>query len=71
MDSHTRETLDASLPARGGKSPCQAVLSAAGRKKVLEWLKLLENRSAKHDDAAIGAYDFGWLWVKLGLHDHL
>ncbi|MDA0223276.1 MAG: hypothetical protein O3C11_08200 [Proteobacteria bacterium] len=69
MDKHYRETLDAPLPALGGKSPRQAVRSAVGRKKVLEWLKLLENRSAQRDDAAIGAYDFGWMWAELGLQD--
>ena len=70
MDKHYRETLDAPLPALGGKSPRQAVRNAAGREKVLEWLKLIENRSAKHDDAAIGAYDFGWMWAELGLLDY-
>lgn len=70
MDKHYRETLDAPVPSLGGKSPRQAVRSAAGRKKVLEWLKLLENRSARHEDAPIGEYDFGWMWAELGLHDH-
>jgi hypothetical protein len=70
MDKHYRETLDAPMPALGGKSPRQAVRSAAGRKKVLEWLKLLENRSARHDDAPIGEYDFGWMWAELGLQEH-
>jgi hypothetical protein len=70
MDTHYRETLDAPVPALGGKSPRQAVRSAVGREKVLEWLKLLENRSAQHDDAAIGEYDFGWMWAELGLQDH-
>ena len=70
MDKHYRETLDAPVPSLGGKSPRQAVRSVAGRKKVLEWLKLLENRSARHDDAPIGEYDFGWMWAELGLQEH-
>jgi len=70
MDKHYRETLDAPLPALGGKSPRQSVRSVVGREKVLEWLKLLENRSAQHDNAAIDEYDFGWMWVELGLQDH-
>lgn len=70
MDKHYRETLDAPLPALGGKSPRQSVRSEVGRKKVLEWLKLLENRSAQHDNAAIDEYDFGWMWAELGLQDH-
>jgi hypothetical protein len=46
------------------------VRSEVGRENVLQWLKLLKNRSAKHDDAAIGEYDFGWMQVELGLQDH-
>jgi len=70
LDKHYHETLDAPVPALGGKSPRQAVRSEGGREEVLQWLKLLENRSAKHDDAAIGEYDFGWMWAELGLQDH-
>jgi len=70
LDKHYRETLDAPVPALGGKSPRQAVRSAVGREKVLEWLKLIENRSAQNDDSAIGEYDFGWMWAELGLQDH-
>ena len=70
IDEHYRETLDATIPALGGKSPRQAVRSAAGRKKVIEWLKLLENRSVGHRDDPIAEYDFGWMWTELGLQDH-
>ncbi len=70
LDTHYRETLDAPVPALGGKSPRQAVRSAAGREKVLEWLKLLENRSARHGGSTIGEYDFGWMWAELGLQDY-
>ena len=69
LDKHYRETLDAPVPALGGKSPRQAVRSAVGREKVLEWLKLIENRSAQDDDAAISEYDFGWMWSELGLQE--
>ena len=54
----------------GGKSPRQAVRGAVGLKKVLEWIRLLENRSARHDDSGIGDYDFGWMWTELRLQDH-
>lgn len=67
MDKHYRETLDETLPTLGGKSPRQAVRSPRGRKKVIDWLKLLENRSAEHGDAPIAEYDFGWMWKELGL----
>lgn len=67
MDKHYRETLDAPIPALGGKSPRQAVRTAAGRDKVIDWLKMLENRSVGHGDGTIAEYDFGWMWVELGL----
>ena len=70
LDRHYRETLDAPLPALGGKSPRQAVRTPAGRKKVIEWLKYLENRSAGHVEGAIANYDFGWMWDELSLGDH-
>lgn len=70
LDKHYRETLDAPIPALSGKTPRQAVRTAAGREKVVDWLKLLENRSAGHDDGPIAEYDFGWMWVELGLQDH-
>ncbi|AML51933.1 hypothetical protein [Falsihalocynthiibacter arcticus] len=70
MDQHYRETLDAPIPALGGKSPNQAVRSKAGRAKVVDWLKKLENNSAKHRNDAIEEYDFGWMWAELGLQEH-
>ncbi|MCE8527606.1 hypothetical protein KBY23_20205 [Ruegeria pomeroyi] len=70
LDRHYRETLDAPIPALGGKSPRKAVQSAAGREKVINWLKMLENRSAAHGEGPIAEYDFGWMWVELGLQEH-
>lgn len=70
LDKHYRETLDAPIPALGGKSPRQAVRTAAGRDKVIDWLKMLENRSAGHGEGPIAEYDFGWMWSELGLEGH-
>lgn len=70
MDKHYRETLDAPIPALGSKSPRQAVHTAAGREKVIDWLKLLENHSARHDERPITEYDFSWMWAELGLEEH-
>ena len=70
MDQHYRETLDAPIPALGGKSPYQEVRSKAGRAKVVGWLKALENNSAKHRNDAIEEYDFGWMWAELGLQEY-
>ena len=70
MDQHYRKTLDAPIPALGGKSPYQAVQSKAGRAKAVDWLKTLENNSAKHRNDAIEEYDFGWMWAELGLQEY-
>lgn len=70
LDKHYRETLDTPIPALGGKSPRQAVRTAAGRDKVIEWLKMLENRSAGHGEGPLAEYDFGWMWSELGLLEH-
>jgi len=70
LDKHYRETLDGPIPALGGKSPRQAVRTAAGREKVIDWLKMLENRSAGHGEGPTAEYDFGWMWVELGLLEH-
>lgn len=70
MDRHYRETLDAPIPTLGGKSPRQAVRSKEGRSDVVDWLKMLENNSARHRNDAIEEYDFGWMWGELGLHEY-
>jgi len=70
LDKHHRETLDAPIPALGRKSPRQAVRTAAGRDKVIDWLKMLENRSAGHGEGPLAEYDFGWMWAELGLQEH-
>lgn len=70
LDKHYRETLDAPIPALGGKSPRQAIRTSAGREKVIDWLKTLENRSAGHGEGPIAEYDFGWMWVELELQEH-
>ncbi len=70
LDKHYRETLDAPIPALGGKSPRQAARTAAGREKVIDWLKMLENRSAGHGQAPIAEYDFAWMWDELGLQEY-
>lgn len=67
MDRHYRETLDQPIPALKGKTPRQAVKTAAGRKLVIDWLTLLETGTANVDAGAMAGYDFGWMWVELGL----
>lgn len=71
MDRQYRETLDQPVGMLGNKTPRQAARSAAGRQKVAEWLKYLENQSARQTDAAdpMATYSFEWMWKELGVHD--
>lgn len=68
LDNHYRNILDESIPILDGKSPRKCVRSKKGRKKVIEWLKSLENN--EHRRAASQGqkpYDSTWMWVDLGL----
>jgi uncharacterized protein (DUF2384 family) len=67
MDRHYRETLDQPVPALRGKTPRQSVKTAAGRKLVTDWLRLLESGSARPEAGPMAGYDFGWMWTELGL----
>lgn len=71
MDRQYRETLDQPVGMLGNKTPRQAAKSAAGRQKVAEWLKYLENQSANQPDSAdpMATYSFEWMWNELGVHD--
>jgi hypothetical protein len=53
-----------------GQCPRKAVKTVKGRKKVIAWLKMLENQSAQpRPEDPMGAYDFTWLWRELGVGD--
>ncbi len=70
IERHYRETLDSPIPALGNLSPRDAACTPKGRAKVADWLKMLENHTARHDPASpIGSYDFAWMWEELGLSD--
>lgn len=70
MDRQYRETLDQPVGMLGNKTPRQAAKSSAGRQKVADWLKHLENRSAQQPDPAdpMATYSFEWMWTELGIH---
>ena len=57
------------FPALGGLTPRAAVKTGDGRTKVVEWLKMMENMTAKSgaDNSAMASYSFAWLWKELGL----
>jgi hypothetical protein len=67
LDHHYRETLDRALPALGNVSPREAARSDAGRARVVDWLKEMENHAAKAggDNNHMASYDFGWIWQEL------
>ncbi|RWO26061.1 hypothetical protein [Mesorhizobium sp.] len=71
LDQHYRETLDQPVQMLGGKTPRQAVKTKTGRQKVAEWLKYLENQTARQPDRAhpMAAYSFEWMWTELDVHD--
>jgi len=53
----------------GNKTPRQAAKSAAGRQRVAEWLKYLENQSSRQPNPAdpMATYSFEWMWHELGI----
>jgi len=68
LDQHYHQVLDERIPALDNKTPRQSARSKRGRKKVVEWLKHLENnelrRAASHGQAP---YDSSWMWDELKL----
>jgi hypothetical protein len=68
MDTHYRKCLDEKIPALDDKTPRQCVKSKAGRKKVVEWLKYLENQEHRRASSKnMPPYDSSWMWQELGL----
>lgn len=69
MDSQYRETLDQPVGMLGNKTPRQAAKTPAGRQKVVEWLKYLENQSANQRSPTdpMATYSFEWMWRELGV----
>jgi len=69
MDRQYRDTLDQPVGMLGNKTPRQAVKSSAGRKKVAEWLKYLENQTSNRTVPGdpMASYSFEWMWRELGV----
>lgn len=70
-DMLTREyakTLDEPVPALSHKTPRALARTKAGRVKVADWLKYIENGAAKSGTAEpMATYDFTWMWKELGV----
>lgn len=68
LHRHYTDLLDQHVPMLGDVTPRQAAKSAAGREKLVEWLKLLENGMAAHDgNSPMAGYDVRWLWRELDI----
>jgi hypothetical protein len=71
LDRHYRDLLDQPIPMLGNKSPRAAAKTAKGRAKVVDWIKTLENHTAKFAGRTdeMATYNFSWLWTELGVND--
>ena len=69
LEQYYRGLLGQPIPMLGNVSPREAALTAAGRVKLVAWLRELEGGTASHRDAGnpLGTYDFGWIWAELGV----
>jgi hypothetical protein len=69
IDKHYRETLDQKVGMLDNITPREAAETPKGRKKLVKWLKFLENRSGQHlnDEDPMATYDFSWIWAELGI----
>ncbi|MDP3673837.1 MAG: hypothetical protein Q8R44_01890 [Novosphingobium sp.] len=65
------QALDQPVPMLGDRTPRVLARTKAGRVKVAEWLKYLENGSAKSRaaDDPMASFDFTWMWQELGVAD--
>jgi hypothetical protein len=72
MDEHYFETLNQPLGMLDNLTPREAAESAKSRKKLVEWLKFIENQSGQQPNDAdpMATYDFSWIWAELGV-EHL
>lgn len=70
LDRHYRGLLDEPVPMLGDVSPRKAAKTRKGREKLVGWLKLIENSTARQDsDSPVASYDVSWMWDELGIAD--
>ncbi|MBA4349106.1 MAG: hypothetical protein C0415_03840 [Thermodesulfovibrio sp.] len=67
MQKHSEKWLKEKIPALEGKTPAQAVKTKAGKKKVIDLLKLFENGEEHNRKEGRPYYDLSWMWDRLGL----
>lgn len=72
LDQHYRQCLDEPIPALDNKTPRQCARSKTGRKKVIDWLKHLENNELRRATSQGQIpYDSRWMWKELELTRYL
>ena len=68
LDAHYRRTLDEPVPVLGNRTPRDCAKSKAGRKKLVRWLKDIENGELQRAAAQqMTPNDLAWMWVELGV----
>jgi hypothetical protein len=67
-DAHYRHTLGESVPMLGHRTPRECARTKTGRRKLVAWLKYLENQEL-HRAPGHEPYDFAWMWRELGIED--
>jgi len=67
LAQHYARWPDDNLPALGGKSARQAVKDPAGRKAVIDLLRMMENGEERKQAAGAPSYDFNIIRRELGL----
>ncbi|HEY1216262.1 MAG TPA: hypothetical protein VGE93_21745, partial [Bryobacteraceae bacterium] len=71
LDRQYANVLDAPVPMLGDETPRRLARTESGRAKVAEWLKFLENGTARarSPDDPMTSYDFRWMWEELDVAD--
>jgi hypothetical protein len=66
MRKHYEKWVREAIPALNGKTPLEAVKTRAGKTKVLNLLKQLENSEERRKADGEVSFDTAWLWKLLG-----
>jgi hypothetical protein len=70
LERHYRGLLDKPVPMLGNVSPRKAAETKKGREKLVGWLKLIENSTARQEaNSPMASYDVSWMWDELGVAD--
>lgn len=69
LDRIYHRVLEEPVDMLDGASPRQLVKTEAGRRKVVEWIKYLENQMALRNRPGdlMAGYSFLWMWEELGI----